>query len=109
MAAIHTTSKARSDSGAAIGCARRTKLFEGQVWTGRKAVELGVVDGLGDLHAVLRERFGDKVKLPQIGAARPWWRRRLSVRRRDAEAGAIAEAVLDVIAERTLWARYGLR
>ena len=67
-----------------------------------------MVDGLGDLHGVLRERFGDKVKLPQIGAARPWWRRRLSVGRRDTEAGAVANAVLDAIAERMLWARYGL-
>jgi serine protease SohB len=83
-------------------------LFEGQIWTGRKAAELGVIDGLGDLHGVLRARFGDKVKLPQIGAARPWWRRRLNVRRREFESGAVADAVLDAIAERMLWARYGL-
>ena len=110
MVAIHTDFKGtvRQRRGDRLR-ASDEELFEGQVWTGRKAVELGVVDGLGDLHAVLRERFGDKVKLPQIGAARPWWRRRLSVRRRDAEAGAIADAVLDVIAERMLWARYGLR
>jgi serine protease SohB len=84
------------------------ELFEGQIWTGRKAAELGLVDGLGDLHGVLRERFGDKVKLPQMGAARPWWRRRFGVRRRDLEARAVADAVLDGIAERMLWARYGL-
>jgi serine protease SohB len=84
------------------------ELFEGQIWTGRKAAELGVIDGLGDLHGVLRERFGDKVKLPQIGAARPWWRRRFSVGRREADALAVADAVLDSIAARMLWARYGL-
>jgi serine protease SohB len=84
------------------------ELFEGQIWTGRKAAELGLVDGLGDLHGVLRERFGDKVKLPQMGAARPWWRRRFGVRRRDLEARAVADAVLDGIAERMLWARFGL-
>jgi serine protease SohB len=84
------------------------ELFEGQIWTGRKAAELGVIDGLGDLHGILRERFGDKVKLPQIGAARPWWRRRFSVGRRDADALALADAVLDGIAARMLWARYGL-
>jgi serine protease SohB len=85
------------------------ELFEGQIWTGRKAAELGVIDGLGDLHSVLRERFGDKVKLPQIGAARPWWRRRFSVGRRDSEARVLADALLDAIAERMLWARFGLR
>ncbi|HLT02067.1 MAG TPA: S49 family peptidase, partial [Geminicoccaceae bacterium] len=55
------------------------ELFEGQIWTGRKAAELGLIDGLGDLHGLMRERFGDKVKLPHIGAAKPWWRRRLNV------------------------------
>ena len=84
------------------------ELFEGQIWTGRKAAELGLIDGLGDLHGILRERFGDKVKLPQIGAARPWWRRRFSVRRRDSEARAVADALLDALTERMLWARYGL-
>jgi serine protease SohB len=110
MTAIHTDFKGtvRQRRGDRLQ-ASDEDLFEGQIWTGRKAAELGVIDGLGDLHSVLRERFSDKVKLPQIGAARPWWRRRLSVRRRDTEAGAIVDAVLDVIAERMLWARYGLR
>jgi signal peptide peptidase SppA len=84
------------------------ELFEGQIWTGRKAAELGLIDGLGDLHGILRERFGEKVKLPQVGAARPWWRRRFSVRRPESDARAMADAVFDTIAERMLWARYGL-
>src|SRR5262249_2488529 len=36
-------------------------LFSGEYWTGRRAVELGLADGIGDLRTVLRERFGDKV------------------------------------------------
>ena len=106
---IHTDFKGtvRQRRGARMR-ASEEELFEGQIWTGRKAAELGVIDGLGDLHGVLRERFGDKVRLPQIGAARPWWRRRFSVGRRDSDARAVADAVLDSITERMLWARYGL-
>jgi serine protease SohB len=84
------------------------EIFEGQIWTGRKAAELGVIDGLADLHGLMRERFGDKVKLPQVGAAKPWWRRRLNVGPRANEAHAVADALLDAIVERSLWARYGL-
>jgi len=109
MSDIHTDFKGtvRQRRGARLR-APDEELFEGQIWTGRKAAELGVIDGLGDLHGVLRERFGDKVRLPQIGAARPWWRRRFSVGRRDSDARAVADAVLDSITERMLWARYGL-
>jgi serine protease SohB len=109
MSEIHTDFKAmvRERRGARLSAAD-ADLFEGQIWTGRKALELGLVDGLGDLHGTLKERFGAKVKLPQIGAAKPWWRRRLSVRPDVTEAHAIVDAVLDALVERALWARYGL-
>ena len=108
MTAIHTDFKGtvRERRGDRLR-ASDEELFEGQVWTGRKAARARRGRGLGDLHGVLRERFGDKVKLPQIGAAdlvaapaqRPAARRR---------GGRMADAVLDAIAERMLWARYGL-
>jgi serine protease SohB len=109
MSEIHTDFKAmvRERRGARLSAAD-ADLFEGQIWTGRKALELGLVDGLGDLHGTLKERFGAKVKLPQIGAAKPWWRRRLSVRPDVTEAHAMVDAVLDALVERALWARYGL-
>jgi serine protease SohB len=109
MSEIHTDFKAmvRERRGARLSAAD-ADLFEGQIWTGRKALELGLVDGLGDLHGTLKERFGAKVKLPQIGAAKPWWRRRLSVRPDVTEAHAIVDAVLGALVERALWARYGL-
>ena len=81
------------------------ELFEGQIWTGRGALDVGLIDGLGDLHAVLRARFGDKVKLPLISTARPWWQRRLGF---EAWPRALVDAGLDSLAERALWSRYGL-
>jgi signal peptide peptidase SppA len=81
-----------------------SELFEGQIWTGRGALDAGLIDGLGALHTVLQERFGDKVKLPVISTAKPWWQRRLGV---DAPR-ALVDAALDSIAEREFWSRYGL-
>jgi serine protease SohB len=109
MSEIHTDFKGmvRERRGAKLG-APDSDLFEGQIWTGRKALELGLIDGLGDLHGTLRERFGDKLKLPQIGGAKPWWRRRLNVRPGEAAARAAVDGALDAIVERALWARYGL-
>ena len=45
-------------------------LFSGEFWTGRKAVTLGIADGIGDLRTVLRERFGEDVRMPLIGPER---------------------------------------
>src|SRR5215469_16812492 len=52
-------------------------LFSGAYWTGQRALELGLIDGIGDLRSVLRERFGDKLVTPLVSAERGWLGRRL--------------------------------
>jgi signal peptide peptidase SppA len=88
-------------------------LFSGEYWTGRRGVELGLVDKVGDLRTVLRQRFGDKVQIPLITSARglfgrsaqgvglgdfdDLWRR-----------PSLAEDFVSALEARALWARYGL-
>ena len=43
------------------------ELFNGEVWTGARAAELGLVDGLGTARAVLTERFPDAELVPIEG------------------------------------------
>jgi len=92
-------------------------LFSGEYWTGRKALELGLVDAVGDLRSVLRERFGDKVVTPLITAERGILGRRVfGVARGDlAQAGTpfgnqagLAEDLISALEARAIWARYGL-
>ncbi len=82
------------------------ELFSGAFWTGRQAVEYGLVDGIGDLRGTLRDRFGDQTRFRLFGERKPFWRRRL---RMAAPAGDdwVAEAIATV-EERMLWARFGL-
>ena len=88
--------------------ASEDELFSGEIWTGRRALELGLIDGLGDLRSVMRAKFGDKVKFRSVVAGRNWLQRRLGL---DFALGGgrdkIAEA-LGALEERLLWARYGL-
>ncbi|HAC58173.1 MAG TPA: S49 family peptidase [Rhodobiaceae bacterium] len=51
------------------------KLFSGEFWTANQALKLGLIDGLGDVRSVMRERYGEDVRLPVISTSRPWWRR----------------------------------
>src|ERR1700691_170697 len=41
------------------------ELFSGEYWTGNRALELGLIDAIGDLRSTLRERFGEKVARPR--------------------------------------------
>jgi serine protease SohB len=84
-------------------------LFSGEYWTGRRGLELGLVDAVGDLHGVLRERFGDKVVTPLISAERGWLGRRIpGVGRNGLVSGGLVEEVISVLEARAMWARYGL-
>lgn len=83
-------------------------LFSGEFWTARRALELGLVDGLGDLRGELRARYGEQVRLRKITGRRPWWRRGMRSEiatwgPRDWAGGLIA-----AVEERALWSRFGL-
>jgi ClpP class serine protease len=86
------------------------ELFDGEVWTGARAVELGLVDGLGTARAVLSERFPEADLVP-VETRKPLLAR-LGLAGPPAAAGMIGtDALLGVIeaAEiRAAWARYGL-
>ena len=88
-------------------------LFSGEFWSGRRAIELGLVDGLGDLRGVLRERFGDRVRIRPV-AVRRGLRRRLGLGTGDRDpiggidAGAIGAEALAALDEWAMWKRYGL-
>jgi signal peptide peptidase SppA len=85
------------------------ELFSGAFWTGRRAHELGLIDGIGDLRSVLRARYGDRVKLKLVGDDRRWWWRRLG--RSSGTPGSPvewADGVLWALEARSLWSRYGL-
>lgn len=79
-------------------------LFSGEFWTGKRGIELGLADGVGELRATLQERYGAKVRLPVISARR----RLLSRLGLGSGLETIGPATLTAIEERLYWQRYGL-
>jgi len=81
-------------------------LFSGEFWTGRRGLELGLVDGLGELRSTLQARYGEKVHLPVIGPRR----RLLSRLGLGASSGidAMGPGLLAAVEERLYWQRFGL-
>ncbi|MPZ35986.1 MAG: S49 family peptidase [Rhodospirillales bacterium] len=84
-------------------------LFSGEFWTGKRGLELGLVDGLGELRATLQARYGAKVHLPVIGPRRRLLSRfGLGTSVGGMGVDGIGPATLAAIEERLHWQRFGL-
>jgi signal peptide peptidase SppA len=83
-------------------------LFTGDVLTGRMALNRGLIDGIGELRAVMRARYGDQVRLRPVVAERRRWSflGRLPFAAR--EPFSLIAELADWVEARLLWARFGL-
>lgn len=79
-------------------------LFTGEWWTGIRGVDLGLVDAVGDLHGVLRQRFGPDVALKHIAPKRPFF----TLPRLGFSAGGVLDDIATSLDDRAWWARLGL-
>ncbi len=89
------------------------QLFNGDFGTGRRALDFGLIDGIGDLRTVLTDRFGTRIKIVPVGAPVGWLRRRLGIAAEGQAApaswgGDLAGHLVAALEERTLWSRFGL-
>lgn len=77
--------------------------FDGTIWTGAQAKEVGLIDGIGHLSEVMRGKLGEEVRFREYG------KRRGLLERLGAPAAAeLADAAIDAANERALWARLGI-
>jgi hypothetical protein len=73
-------------------------------------VQIGLADGIGDVRSVMRERFGDKVRLKLVPTARTGLVARLFGREPASQVSGLLDpsALIAAVEDRALWARYGL-
>ncbi|SMF32091.1 signal peptide peptidase SppA [Azospirillum oryzae] len=94
------------------------ELFSGAFWAGRRALALGLIDGLGDLRSVMRGRFGEKVRLRVVQQERGMLRRlglrtgygnapALEAGAHEAFAEALVAAARTSLDDWAAWARLG--
>ncbi|AQX19369.1 S49 family peptidase [Bartonella sp. WD16.2] len=83
-------------------------IFTGMFWSGKKGVELGLVDQLGDVRSVIKDRFGHDTKLRLISPSKSFLGPKMP-------SGITADMVYTAVdsawmaaEERALWQRYGL-
>ena len=89
----------------------KTKVFNGDIWTGEEAVKLGIIDGIGEMRGVLKERFGEKVRIIRIAPPRQSVLSLLSSQDSKAGSGEMglfsADDVLNAVEARLHWNRWG--
>jgi signal peptide peptidase SppA len=78
-------------------------LFSGEFWTGRRSQELGLIDGLGDLRSVMREKYGEKVNLHLVGG-----RKRFGLGRLLGGQADLVDQGIATLEDRAYWSRFGL-
>ncbi len=88
---------------------RDDQLFTGEFWTGRRALEMGLIDGIGELTSVMQERYGDRIVFRPIEERKAWLTERFGIRAGSpVEVNGWASELVAALEERAFWTRYGL-
>jgi len=88
-------------------------LFNGEFWSGKRALEFGLIDGLSDVRTKMREIYGDEVRLRLVMPSTSWFRRRRGVFAGGEgfgfgfSPGGFAADLISAIEARALWSRFG--
>jgi signal peptide peptidase SppA len=91
-------------------------VFTGDIWAGERALELGLVDGLGDMRTIMRRKYGPDVRIMMIDRPANWLQRSFgrflpgggAATYAGNVASGFAGDMLAAVEERALWARFGL-
>ena len=76
------------------------ELFSGEFWSGSKAKELGLIDGLGNANEVLKEKFGDDIVIKKFEKSKGWLSKKLA-------SSNQMDQLVNILEERSIWQRYG--
>jgi len=77
------------------------ELFSGEFWSGRKAKDLGLIDGIGNADQILKKKFGEEVVIKKFEKSKGWLAKRLS------SSEDHADKIISILEERSIWQRYG--
>ncbi len=79
---------------------KEIELFSGEFWSGRKALELGLIDGIGSVNEILTRKYGDDVVIKKFEKTKGWLAKKFS-------SEIQTEKLINIIEEKNIWQRYG--
>ncbi len=81
----------------------KNNIFTGEFWTGKSALKLGLIDGIGNADQVLKEKFGDKVIIKNFEKRKGFLAKKLSSSISDP-----FDKLINNLEEKSMWQRFGL-
>lgn len=96
---IHDSFKAQVRARRGSKLADDPALFTGEIWVGARAQEKGLIDGIGHMVPVMKDRFGDKTRFVTYKQRRPFLSR---------FGAQMASEALAGVEDHAAYARFGL-
>ena len=81
----------------------KNNIFTGEFWTGAAALKLGLIDEIGNVDQVLKEKFGDKVIIKKFEKQKGFIDKKLSSSMQDP-----IEKFTNLLEEKSMWQKFGL-
>ncbi len=81
----------------------KNNIFTGEFWTGKTALTLGLIDGIGNADQVLKKKFGDKVVIKNFEKSKGFLAKKLSSSNLDP-----IDRMLKSLEEKSMWQKFGL-
>ena len=76
------------------------ELFSGEFWSGSKAKNLGLIDGIGNANEVLKEKFGEDIVIKKFEKSKGWLSKKLA-------SSNQMDQLVNILEERSIWQSYG--
>ena len=81
----------------------KNNIFTGEFWTGKTALKLGLIDGIGNADQVLKEKFGEKVVIKNFEKPKGFLAKKLS-----SSVSDPVDKIISALEEKSMWQKFGL-
>jgi signal peptide peptidase SppA len=81
----------------------KNNIFTGEFWTGKSALELGLIDGIGNADQILKEKFGEKVIIKNFEKQKSFIAKKLS-----SSIQNPIDILTNSLEEKSAWQKFGL-
>jgi signal peptide peptidase SppA len=82
-------------------------LFNGEFWTGIRALDFGLIDGIGDMYNIINQKFGE-VEFKYIKPKQSWFQKKLSISSCEITSNMV-DALISSIEAKSINNKYDLK